>query len=180
MSNFVYEPLTAPDAFRLLVLEPGAPEDALCCRILHTTHSRNLDYEALSYTWGSPPTGDEPAPTCLINEKTVPIRRNLYDALRHLRWRDYERVLWIDALCIDQSNVGERNHQVGRMRDIYSNAETVRVWLGLASKTSSIAMSWIDELASRRHRNSLGCRAASRTTRPRAAAGAKGGGGRRC
>ncbi|KAK7962961.1 heterokaryon incompatibility 6 OR allele [Apiospora aurea] len=156
MSNFVYEPLTAPDAFRLLVLEPGVPEDALCCRILHTTHSRNLDYEALSYTWGSPATGDEPAPTCLIDGKAMPIRRNLYDALRHLRWRDYERVLWIDALCIDQSNVAERNHQVGRMRDIYSNAETVRVWLGLASKTSSIAMSWIDELASRRHRNSLG------------------------
>ncbi|KAK8043337.1 HET-domain-containing protein [Apiospora rasikravindrae] len=155
MSNFVYEPLTAPDAFRLLVLEPGVPNDALCCRIISTTHSANLDYEALSYTWGRPPTGDEPVPTCLIDGKTMPIRRNLYDALRHLRWRDYERVLWIDALCIDQSNAGERNHQVGRMRDIYSNAETVRVWLGLASKTSSIAMSWIDELASR-HRSSLG------------------------
>ncbi|KAK8062031.1 hypothetical protein PG994_008397 [Apiospora phragmitis] len=151
MSNFAYEPLTAPDAFRLLVLEPGVEEDALRCRLFHTTHSSRPDYEALSYTWGSPHQNeDEPAPACLINGNTVPIRRNLQDALRHLWWRDYERVLWID-----QSNVRERNHQVGRMRDIYRNAETVRVWLGRASETSPVAMRWIDESASR-HRSRFG------------------------
>ena len=116
MSNFRYEPLTTPDAFRLLVLEPGAADDPLRCRIFHATHSSHLDYEALSYAWGSPEGEVGPAPECVLNGNVTPIRRNLYDAMRHLRQRHYERVLWIDALCIDQSNVGERNHQVGRMR----------------------------------------------------------------
>ncbi|KAK7985799.1 hypothetical protein PG988_003421 [Apiospora saccharicola] len=156
MSSFTYDPLKTPDAFRLLVLEPGAAEDALHCRIFHATHTSHLDYEALSYTWGGA-AGDAgpPAPECFLNGKRMPIRRNLYDAMRHLRWRDYERVLWVDALCIDQSNIGERNHQVGRMREIYSQAERVQVWLGLTSKTSAMAMRWIDESASR-HRSSLG------------------------
>ncbi|KAK8132387.1 hypothetical protein PG999_000560 [Apiospora kogelbergensis] len=153
MSEFAYEPLSAPDAFRLLVLEPGSSEDSLQCRMFQATHSRRLDYEALSYTWGS--LDENGQPECFIDGNAVPIRRNLYEALRQLRWRHYERVLWIDALCIDQSNVRERNHQVGRMRDIYSQAETVHVWLGTASETSSIAMAWIDALASR-NRNGLG------------------------
>ncbi|KAH7094885.1 heterokaryon incompatibility protein-domain-containing protein [Paraphoma chrysanthemicola] len=40
------------------------------------------------------------------------------------------RLLWIDALCIDQQNVFERNHQVQQMGAIYKNATQVLAWLG--------------------------------------------------
>ena len=59
-----------------------------------------------------------------------PITTNLEAALRYLSYSDVERVLWIDAICIDQSNVEERNHQVPLMKTIYSNADAVQVWLG--------------------------------------------------
>lgn len=147
----MYEPLATADAFRLLVLEPGEKSEEIHCRILTTTHSAHLDYEALSYTWGS----TKHPQACYINDDRVAIGRNLWDALRHLRSTYAERVLWIDALCIDQSNILERNHQVGQMRMIYSQAETVLIWLGMPSPSSPIAMDWLDRSASR-FRSSFG------------------------
>jgi hypothetical protein len=47
--------------------------------------------------------------------------------------------LWIDAICIDQSNLKERNRQVAQMRDVYTNAESVIVWLGLAQGREELA-----------------------------------------
>lgn len=53
-----------------------------------------------------------------------------YDALRHLRRECQGKLFWIDALCIDQDNLDERNHQVQMMHQIYFRAQTVMVWLG--------------------------------------------------
>ena len=49
------------------------------------------------------------------------IRENLWWFLHHMRLRSQWKLFWIDALCIDQSNILERNHQVNSMRQIYSN-----------------------------------------------------------
>lgn len=46
------------------------------------------------------------------------------------------RFFWIDALCINQDNVLERNHQVGMMKNIYTTANRVIIWLGLGDKSS--------------------------------------------
>jgi FAD/FMN-containing dehydrogenase len=53
----------------------------------------------------------------------------LGDALRDLRYHEKDRVLWIDALCIDQNNNEERGEQVQQMGSIYSKAERVIIWL---------------------------------------------------
>jgi len=68
------------------------------------------------------------------------VRKNLYDALTHMRSDTESRVLWIDALCIDQSDGQERNHQVQLMGDIYHSARQVIVWLGVAAEDSDLAM----------------------------------------
>lgn len=39
-------------------------------------------------------------------------------------------LLWIDAICIDQGNVTEKNHQVQRMGVIYAGVKMVMIWLG--------------------------------------------------
>jgi hypothetical protein len=54
----------------------------------------------------------------------------LWWALYYLRDKEAERVLWIDALCIDQNSEGERNHQVVLMGQIYASAWRVVAWLG--------------------------------------------------
>jgi hypothetical protein len=63
----------------------------------------------------------------------VPVPQNLLWALRVLR-SDAERVLWVDALCINQKNESEKSHQVKMMGDIYSGAQQVLTWLGTPDK----------------------------------------------
>jgi hypothetical protein len=99
-----------------------------------------LKYEALSYTWGS----DNDQITIQVlrpgKKTSLTIRENLHDALKHIRNEADSRILWIDAICINQEDMVERSHQVGRMRDIYTHARRVVVWLGLESSDSTLAM----------------------------------------
>jgi hypothetical protein len=83
-------------------------------------------YRALSYTWG------DSAPTYIIviNEQTCTIRSNLSRFLKVYGARHFDEYIWIDQLCIDQSNNMERNHQVLLMPEIYQGATEVLIWLG--------------------------------------------------
>ncbi|KAK3114527.1 hypothetical protein LTR53_007058 [Teratosphaeriaceae sp. CCFEE 6253] len=84
-------------------------------------------YEALSYTWGRT-TRDEAIE--LRPGTLLPITDNLAQALYRMRYLVQARVLWVDALCIDQSSLEERSEQVAYMADIYRRAWRVTVWLG--------------------------------------------------
>lgn len=91
-------------------------------------------YEALSYVWGYSTKGR----TIRINQHYVlPITDNLFDALRRLRYNYAIRTLWVDALCIQQSNIPERSQQVARMGDVYHGAEMANVWLGESSRATN-------------------------------------------
>jgi hypothetical protein len=100
---------------------------------LHTfTLNEAPEYVALSYMWG-PPT---PTFNCIVHEdRSIRIRQNLHKFLSHYRDEGY---LWVDQLCIDQSNVLERNHQVALMSKIYEGAAYVIAWLGLDSRASKV------------------------------------------
>jgi hypothetical protein len=100
----------------------------------------NPSYSALSYTWGNP------SPSRQIEGKagqSLPVTNNCYDALQQLRHRYWTRTLWVDSICIDQANEEEKSHQVSLMRDIYSQAEKVYIWLGKGTKQSDYAMDWL-------------------------------------
>ncbi|KAH7075067.1 heterokaryon incompatibility protein-domain-containing protein [Paraphoma chrysanthemicola] len=93
-----------------------------------------LEYEALSYTWGN---GKE-LYEIEANGRRLEVTGNLFQALQHLRYQHEDRVIWIDALCIDQSNLEERGHQVRQMSSIYAGAENVIVWLGSATSDTDV------------------------------------------
>jgi hypothetical protein len=116
--------LNDSDEIRLLYLAPRSLNERITCVTLHVTLSSKPRYEALSYEWGSNETK-----TITLNGDDYDIRTNLFDALRRLRWEREERILWVDAICINQHDVRERNHQVSRMASIYSQARHVVVWL---------------------------------------------------
>jgi hypothetical protein len=110
-------------------------------------------YEALSYTWGSainPETAyverQETTNGHIVSQTTLELAQNLAAALRHLRYLDKARILWADALCIDQQNNPERDQQVQRMREIYKCANRVVVWLGLSSENSALALSTLEHI----------------------------------
>ncbi|KAK3341031.1 heterokaryon incompatibility protein-domain-containing protein [Neurospora tetraspora] len=89
-----------------------------------------VPYGALSYTWGDSPDAYE----IFINDRKSLVKENLHMALLALRQTDEDRLLWIDAICIDQDNDKEKGHQVGQMRQIYENAEQVLIWLGPSNR----------------------------------------------
>jgi len=126
-------------SIRLLRLEPGIWSQ----RISFTLHERSLDnppdYTALSYAWISTNTDspgrnqENPRPTfeeVQCNGATIEIGINLWAALRRLRDTKDANILWVDAVCINQKDHQERNHQVGLMRKIYEKAKSVFIWLG--------------------------------------------------
>ncbi|KAF5604246.1 integral membrane protein [Fusarium pseudoanthophilum] len=87
----------------------------------------NIDHEALSYAWGS----SEDQATIAVNKTTLQVTQNLKDALTYLRHDSKPRSPWIDAICINQSNVDERSSQVRLMGRLYSSTSCVISWLGL-------------------------------------------------
>lgn len=118
--------LLTGDEIRLLVLEPGSFDDPIYCQLEQVSLSVGHAYEGLSYVWGN--AGDT-SPIGL-NGTPYHITKNLECALRYLRHRDFSRVLWVDAVCIDQENVREKTHQVNMMRSIYKECIQCLVWLG--------------------------------------------------
>jgi hypothetical protein len=109
--------------------------------------SAEQKYEAVSWCWGSGPKED--AIMVTKGEKTykMAVSHELALALKYLRKRHEPRVLWIDAICIDQENIKERNHQVQMMSLIYTRATQVCVWLGEDTDESNTAIRFIrDEI----------------------------------
>lgn len=105
-------------------------------------------YEALSYTWGPPQKTDCVAVLTPSGLRALDIGHSLAVALRHLRYQDEPRTLWIDAICINQTDLEEQSKQVGRMGVIYKMAHRVVVWLGPESDDSKIACETISKLGS--------------------------------
>lgn len=116
-------------------------------------------FQALSYSWGP----EEPQQVLYIASgnarsapadpdevslqpqwKCLPSRDNLASALRNLRSETGTRVLWIDAICIDQANLEERGRHVSRMDSIFSAAASIVVWLGPESEDSAPAMRFLE------------------------------------
>ncbi|KAF9881848.1 hypothetical protein CkaCkLH20_00994 [Colletotrichum karsti] len=155
MANFVYEPLDTC-TFRLLRLFKGRKhyDDRVCCELYEAPHPSEIDddedvYEALSYTWGNP-DDTEPSPDetkdILMNDHQVPVTKNLYNALYHLRYPGEDRIIWVDALCINQRDASERSLQVRQMCVIYSKAKSVIIWLGESSEGIKLLMEGVREL----------------------------------
>jgi hypothetical protein len=83
-------------------------------------------YEALSYVWGV----DPPSVPIICNGQRLNIRSELSYALARVRLKHATRIIWVDALCIDQTDDEEKSHQVPLMGKIFSHATKVNVWLG--------------------------------------------------
>ncbi|KAL8658226.1 MAG: hypothetical protein Q9226_001163 [Calogaya cf. arnoldii] len=136
MDQYRYYPLppiaeygTTPHFTRHLLLAPGGGRDPLSCSLTIVDIQNAPRYEALSYSWGR----NSAVNSLWCEGRPLTIRMNLDHALRNLRLPNQARRLWVDALCIDQSNTDERSRQVQYMRLIYKYAARTIVWLGLRS-----------------------------------------------
>lgn len=143
---FKHSPLLLEDSTRLLLLLPAKdPKDPIECQLIEvplgaTNESPEREYEALSYVWGAR-SGSCPI---ICHGKSLLVTENCLAALIRLRQPSVTRTLWIDTICIDQSedetSIRERNIQVAKMGQIYAEAERVVVWLGAGSKPAWTAL----------------------------------------
>jgi ankyrin repeat protein len=126
MDSFKYDPIDLDGrSFRLLQICYGC-DGPIECHLFDACLDYTIEYEALSYTWGDL---DQPY-NISLNDSPMSVTVNLFQALWALRYSDRDRIVWVDAICINQEDVKERGHQVAQMTSIYKNAEKVVVWLG--------------------------------------------------
>ena len=125
-ARFQHQPLDLGNpSIRVIKVFPElSPQSLIQCRLIHT--QIDIEYRCLSYTWGPPENTHE----IEVNGKPYMVRRNLWNFLNVARKKYPWCLFWIDALSIDQDNVGERNHQVRQTGKIYSEATEVIAWLG--------------------------------------------------
>lgn len=153
MTLYKQRPLsTDRPTFRLLELDLSIDVASVDNIVLHarldTYDLRDgLDYDALSYTWGA----DDVLARIKVNDEWTLVRQNLLKALQQLRLNQRKTVnsrkLWVDALCINQSDNVEKSHQVMLMRDIYVNASRVLAWLGEPDGLSAVAFDTLERFA---------------------------------
>ncbi|KAI1129808.1 HET-domain-containing protein [Nemania abortiva] len=111
---------------RLLRLLPSRGFDEIHCDLFTVSLDDPNEFEALSYVWGS----EKDPIQIIIGGQIKDVTENLGLALRHLRNDEKDRILWVDAVCINQDDQDERSSQVQLMQRIYSCASLVVAWLG--------------------------------------------------
>lgn len=149
----LYRPLNGEE-IRLIEIYPGDWNDPIACQLHYIPLDETPEYVALSYAWGDQSTSK--IDIC-VNGRTRPITQSLYTAIRQLRsfgstgddagpsvcFKKTDPLgspepqlnlpgfrLWADALCINQNDDKDREHQIPLMRHIYRCASHVFVWLG--------------------------------------------------
>lgn len=130
-SRAPYTALTA-NQIRLLHLQPAnSLHDPLVAQLAVAPLHDELQFDAVSYAWDGAFNDQEiPFGEVALDGISTRITGNLQDALRRLRRSSDTRLLWADAVCINQDDVQEQSEQVALMAQVYSSADQVIVWLG--------------------------------------------------
>lgn len=153
LEEYKYQSLPDFRSIRLLMLQSGSNKDQdVTCELI----TRNFDiepsddqakveYEALSWSWG--PDSENRRIKIRESDETyyLSVKPSLVHALSALRRKRKVRTLWVDAICINQRDPQEKNHQVPMMSTIYGRAKNVCIWLGRADKDSKIAIDFIKQ-----------------------------------
>ncbi|PWY71306.1 hypothetical protein BO83DRAFT_362685 [Aspergillus eucalypticola CBS 122712] len=120
---------------RLLKFESTAPEEPLRLSLKTCKFAEKPNHNSLSYEWGTT-AADQPI---LVNNRLFFIRENLYNFTKVLASSAYrDTYFFVDAICINQNDISERNTQVQRMGHLFAEAENVLVWLGSATAESDL------------------------------------------
>lgn len=144
MELYPYQPLD-PEIQEIRVLDvlPGPPQSldvSATVRHISLQDTPMPQYETVSYCWGDATIRG----TMVLDNICIDCPLSSVTALRYLRHADRPRTLWIDALCINQSDIKERSSQVALMAQIFTRTLRTLVWLGEADQRTSGAFEQVD------------------------------------
>ncbi|KAM0553188.1 hypothetical protein ACHAPJ_007475 [Fusarium lateritium] len=143
---FIYNSL-ARDTLEIRLVrltESPVPDTRISLELRHASIDDG-NYSALSYVWGDMGNPVEIS----VNAALFLIGKNLYLGLKQLRDNDMCDWIWVDSLCIQQTDVEEKSHQVGLMRTIFSRADRVYSWLRQGFLSTDTAMDFISRVGPR-------------------------------
>jgi len=120
-------------------------EEVVRCRLVAVNIDKFRKYNALSYTWGDPHEKE----AILVNGDPMSATKNAATILRHLSSRKELRAqsIWIDSICINQSDPADKGKQVSMIPKIFRNAADVIVSLGEAFAGDGLGVSFTRRLA---------------------------------
>ncbi|CZR66859.1 uncharacterized protein PAC_16760 [Phialocephala subalpina] len=125
--QYQYNPLNvSTHEIRIVHILPGAWGEDIACELRTTSLDGAPIYQTLSYVWGDASI----TKPILVDGSRFEVTANLYAALKRLRCATTKRVIWIDALCINQRDNEEKTSQVMLMQRIYEGCAEVLIWLG--------------------------------------------------
>lgn len=138
MESYPYTELLL-DEIRLLKILRGQDGPIQCQFVVSSLSDPMPSFVAISYSWGNPAHTEE------ITVESTPfgVTQNVLIMLEHLRRSEEDKLVWIDAICIEQKNIDERNVQLRLMRKIYSMATSIIIWLGPEADDSALLPEFI-------------------------------------
>lgn len=150
LPKYEYPPLQSPSSIRLLKIRPASSDtETVDCALVETDHllispgNGSEQYEALSWCWGTAEKTEEIQLHKDQHKFCLDVSPTLKSALTAVRQATHERVLWVDAICINQADTEEKSGQVARMDQIYTQAKNVVIWLGEGNEDTKLAMDFI-------------------------------------
>ena len=142
--DYVYSSLSKRQ-IRTLHLRPGTLGSPLRATLERVSlDTIDYEYEAISYTWGEHVSREV---IDITDHGRLPITASLHAALQQFRHPSRTRVLWVDAVCINQEDDAERSSQILMMAGIYHKASRVLVWLGPSEETDALAFTTMSAFA---------------------------------
>lgn len=131
-SELIYRSLKEGE-IRVLELQPhfGKEDSPLRGAFCHCSLDVEpiISYKTISWCWGAP----KPTASITIESETLRVPQNAGRVLRRLRYSSTVRNIWIDSICINQSDLAERATQVEMMGQVYSRGAGNIVYLGEVS-----------------------------------------------
>ncbi|KAJ1323673.1 HET domain-containing protein [Microdochium nivale] len=129
----------------------GRISTTLKCSLQTISLNDKPKFVALSYVWGD----DSVKKKISVEGVAELVTRNLYDALCWYRDWKPDVSIWADAICINQTDLDEKSHQIRLMSRVYSQATKVVCWLGPSSTRLDSFLSWGNRLTNHWNRSAL-------------------------
>ncbi len=127
-SDYKYKPLKHKEDIRVILLYPRLGFGKICCSLQQGPIMSSLFYEAISYNWGTMDATED----IIVDGCAMKVTKSVHEILSTYSSLILPKLLWIDAICIDQGNDAEKSQQVPLMERIYLNASITTVFLGRA------------------------------------------------
>lgn len=155
MATYSYRRLSTEHSIRTLDLQPGLPGSIIQIEIQEHDVNDCPPFSALSYSWSDANGNGMLCELIHCRGKAkrpeawreLLVTKNCLAALNRLRHAQEVLTLWVDAICIDQSNGREKDVQIPLMREIYTSADQVVLWIGESTAHSDEALSFIRDIA---------------------------------